>query len=29
MDGARKYGYGVDVVRAWSAFKDSDKNLFV
>lgn len=25
MDGERKYGFGVDVVRAWIAYKDSDK----
>jgi isoleucyl-tRNA synthetase len=29
MDGERKYGYGVDVLRAWAAFKDSDKNTQV
>ncbi|CDW87946.1 isoleucyl-trna synthetase [Stylonychia lemnae] len=29
LDGTRKYGYGIDVIRAWCAFKDSDKNLLV
>lgn len=29
LDGTRKFGYGVDVVRAWCAYKDTDKNLFV
>lgn len=29
LDGTRKFGYGVDVVRAWSACKDTDKNIFV
>jgi isoleucyl-tRNA synthetase len=29
LDGSRKFGYGVDVVRAWSAFKDCDKNMQV
>lgn len=29
LDGQRKFGYGVDVVRAWCAFKDTDKNIFV
>ena len=28
-DGTRKFGYGVDVLRAWCAFKDCDKNLLV
>lgn len=28
-DGNRKYGYGLDVLRAWCAFKDSDRNIFV
>ena len=29
LDGSRKFGYGVDVLRAWSAFKDTDKNMHV
>jgi len=29
QDGTRKFGYGIDVLRAWCALKDSDKNLFV
>jgi hypothetical protein len=29
MDGTRKYGYGIDVIRAWCALKDSDKNLLI
>jgi len=29
MDGERKYGFGVDVCRAWCVTKDSDKNSFV
>ena len=28
-DGTRKFGYGLDVIRAWCAFKDSDRNLQV
>jgi hypothetical protein len=29
MDGERKYGFGVDVMRTWSVGKDTDKNGFV
>jgi isoleucyl-tRNA synthetase len=29
MGGDRKFGYGVDVMRAWAAFKDTDKNMIV
>lgn len=29
LDGTRKFGYGIDVVRAWCAYKDTDKNVFV
>lgn len=29
LDGTRKFGYGIDVMRAWSAYKDSDKTLYV
>jgi hypothetical protein len=29
MDGTRKFGYGVDVVRAWCVSKDTDKNILV
>lgn len=27
--GERKFGYGIDVMRAWIAFKDTDKNMMV
>jgi isoleucyl-tRNA synthetase len=27
--GDRRYGYGVDVMRAWAASKDTDKNIHV
>lgn len=29
LDGTRKFGYGIDVIRAWCTFKDCDKNMFV
>jgi isoleucyl-tRNA synthetase len=29
MDGNRKFGYGIDVMRAWCATKDTDKNIHV
>jgi isoleucyl-tRNA synthetase len=29
MDGERKFGYGVDVMRAWCATKDTDKNMHI
>ena len=29
MSGERKFGYGVDVLRAWVATKDTDKNIIV
>lgn len=29
LDGERKFGYGVDVLRAWVAYKDSDKTIGV
>ena len=29
MDGTRKFGYGIDVLRAWCAYKDTDKNMLV
>jgi isoleucyl-tRNA synthetase len=29
MDGERKYGFGVDVMRTWCVGKDSDRNGFV
>ena len=29
MDGTRKFGYGIDVVRAWCVSKDTDKNILV
>lgn len=28
-NGERKYGYGVDVLRAWCAIKDTDKHIHV
>jgi isoleucyl-tRNA synthetase len=28
-DGTRKFGYGVDVMRAWAVYKDSDKSMYV
>ena len=28
-DGTRKFGYGLDVMRAWCAFKDTDRNVQV
>lgn len=27
MSGDRKFGYGIDVMRAWAAFKDTDKTM--
>jgi isoleucyl-tRNA synthetase len=29
MDGSRKFGYGIDVMRAWCATKDTDKNMHI
>jgi isoleucyl-tRNA synthetase len=29
LDGSRKFGYGLDTLRAWAISKDTDKNLFV
>jgi hypothetical protein len=29
MSGERKFGYGIDVMRAWCATKDTDKNIEV
>lgn len=29
LSGERKFGFGVDVMRAWCAFKDSDKDIRV
>ncbi len=29
QDGSRRFGYGVDVMRAWIATKDTDKNMTV
>jgi isoleucyl-tRNA synthetase len=29
MSGERKYGYGVDVMRAWAATKDTDKSMLI
>jgi valyl-tRNA synthetase len=28
-NGERKFGFGVDVLRAWSVLKDTDKTMFV
>jgi len=27
--GERQYGYGIDVMRAWAAYKDTDKNIHI
>lgn len=29
LSGDRQYGYGVDVMRAWAATKDTDKNMVI
>ena len=29
MDGNRKFGYGLDTMRAWSIIQDSDTNFFL
>lgn len=29
LDGTRKFGYGTDVVRLWSAGHDGDKDFIV
>lgn len=29
LTGERKYGYGLDVIRSWAAFKDTDKNMII
>ena len=29
LDSQRKFGFGVDVLRAWAISKDSDRNSFV
>ena len=29
LDGSRKFGYGIDTMRAWCAYKDTDKNIYV
>lgn len=29
MDGSRKFGYGLDVLRAWCSVKDTDANIQV
>jgi isoleucyl-tRNA synthetase len=29
MDGERKFGYGIDVMRAWCATKDTDRNMHI
>lgn len=29
QDGSRRFGYGIDVMRAWVATKDTDKKMLV
>jgi hypothetical protein len=29
LSGERRFGYGIDVLRAWCAFKDTDRNMSI